>query len=142
MRMSLVHIGRVLRINTALHKINSRLHSFPAAPVSNNMGPFSPVAKLFSSVYMFSWDTLLVLGNLVLPKRAAGLIVPDGHPGFGGKWPEHIPPKEGDSRCSCPALNALANHSEHSMLCGKHVPSRLTSWCRYYCARWAQYLFC
>jgi len=74
------------------------------------MRPFSPIAKLFSSVHIFLWDTVLVLGNLVLPKRPAGLIVPQGHPGFGGKWPEYIPAKEGDSRCSCPAINALANH--------------------------------
>jgi hypothetical protein len=25
-------------------------------------------------------------------------------------WPEYIPPKDGDSRCSCPALNVMANH--------------------------------
>ncbi|KAF8719041.1 hypothetical protein AX14_011541 [Amanita brunnescens Koide BX004] len=37
-------------------------------------------------------------------------MVAEGHPGHGGKWPEFIPPKDGDSRCACPALNALANH--------------------------------
>ena len=77
------------------------------------MGLFSPITKFFSSVYIFTWDTFLAFGNLVLPKRPTGLIVPDGHPGYGGKWPKHSPPKEGDSRCSCPALNALANHGKH-----------------------------
>jgi len=28
----------------------------------------------------------------------------------GGDWPEYIAPGDGDSRCSCPALNAMANH--------------------------------
>jgi len=74
------------------------------------MGPFSAIANLFTSIYLFSWDGLLVFGNLILPNKSAGLIVPEGHPGFGGKWPEYTPAKEGDSRCSCPALNALANH--------------------------------
>jgi len=37
-------------------------------------------------------------------------VTPAGHPGEGGKWPEYIAPKEGDSRCSCPGLNAMANH--------------------------------
>jgi hypothetical protein len=74
------------------------------------MGFLSPVTRLFSSIYIFSWDTVLVFGNLVFPNRPPGQIVPEGHPGFGGKWPEHIPANEGDSRCSCPALNAMANH--------------------------------
>jgi hypothetical protein len=33
-----------------------------------------------------------------------------GHPGAGGKWPDYIPPKDGDSRSCCPGLNAMANH--------------------------------
>jgi len=74
------------------------------------MGFVNPVVRLFSSIYIFSWDAVLVLGNLVFPNKSPGQIVPEGHPGFGGKWPEHIPAEEGDSRCSCPALNAMANH--------------------------------
>lgn len=56
------------------------------------------------------WDVSLTIANLFLPNRAEGHVVPEGHPGVGGKWPEYIAPKEGDSRCACPALNALANH--------------------------------
>jgi len=56
------------------------------------------------------WDVSLTIANLFLPDRAEGHVVPEGHLGFGGKWPEYIAPKEGDSRCACPALNALANH--------------------------------
>jgi hypothetical protein len=52
----------------------------------------------------------LTLVNLISPSRKIGHVTLEGHPGAGGKWPEYIPPKEGDSRCSCPALNALANH--------------------------------
>ncbi|KIM71445.1 hypothetical protein PILCRDRAFT_819327 [Piloderma croceum F 1598] len=74
------------------------------------MGLVSALANFFSSIYIFLWDTLLAFGNLVLPKRPTALVVPDGHPGFGGKWPEYVPAKEGDSRCSCPGINALANH--------------------------------
>ncbi|KAF7977958.1 hypothetical protein HWV62_11780 [Athelia sp. TMB] len=74
------------------------------------MGIFDPIINLFVAIFVFSWDGLLVIGNMVLPKKAPSKIVPKGHPGFGGKWPEYIPPKEGDSRCSCPGLNAMANH--------------------------------
>jgi len=47
---------------------------------------------------------------LLSPKKKIGYVVPEGHPGFGGIWPEFIPPKDGDSRSACPALNAMANH--------------------------------
>lgn len=57
-------------------------------------------------------DTLITLLNLVLPKRKIGHVVPKGHPGFEGQWPEFIAPKEGDSRCSCPAINSMANHGQ------------------------------
>ncbi|KAJ3560883.1 heme-thiolate peroxidase [Leucocoprinus birnbaumii] len=68
------------------------------------------IYKVFHDVAFFSWDTSLAIANLVLPSRAEGKVTPEGHPGFGGKWPEFVPRKEGDSRCSCPALNAMANH--------------------------------
>lgn len=80
------------------------------------MGLLGAVGNFFSSVYIFLWDTLLAFGNLILPKRPHGLVVPDGHPGFGGKWPEYVPAKEGDSRCSCPGINALANHGKPPVL--------------------------
>ena len=59
---------------------------------------------------LFPTDFILFLLNLLTPDRKAGHVIPEGHPGFGGKWPEYIAPQEGDSRCSCPALNAMANH--------------------------------
>ncbi|KAF8352008.1 Chloroperoxidase [Amanita rubescens] len=70
----------------------------------------TPIARFFNNTYIFTWDALLELTNQVLPKRKEGHVVPEGHPGFGGIWPEYIPPKDGDSRCCCPGLNAFANH--------------------------------
>ncbi|KAF8352012.1 Chloroperoxidase [Amanita rubescens] len=60
----------------------------------------TPIALFFNNTYVFTWDALLELSNQVLPKRKKGHVVPE----------EYIAPKEGDSRCACPALNALANH--------------------------------
>jgi hypothetical protein len=58
-------------------------------------------SKLFSAIFMLGWMTF---------KRKVGRVTPKGQPGEGGVWPEYIPPRKGDSRCSCPALNAMANH--------------------------------
>ncbi|CAA7266277.1 unnamed protein product [Cyclocybe aegerita] len=66
--------------------------------------------KIFQDLFVFTWDIGLTVANLVSPSRKIGHVTPEGHPGFGGKWPEFIAPMEGDSRCSCPALNAMANH--------------------------------
>ncbi|KAJ7743557.1 Chloroperoxidase [Mycena metata] len=66
--------------------------------------------KLLHTVYLFTWDTGIAVANLIAPTRKWGAIVPRGNPGAGSKWPDHVAPQEGDSRCCCPALNALANH--------------------------------
>jgi len=66
--------------------------------------------KIPRDIGLFVWDIGLTLVNTLTPNRSEGHVTPEGHPGFGGNWPEYIPPKEGDSRCSCPALNAMANH--------------------------------
>jgi len=66
--------------------------------------------KLIQEAGVFAWDASLTLQNTLMQKRPVGQVTPKGHPGFEGKWPEYVAPKEGDSRCSCPALNALANH--------------------------------
>ena len=67
-------------------------------------------AKIALAAKVGVWDLGCTLANQVLPLRKVGSVTPEGHPGAGGKWPEFVPPKEGDSRCSCPALNAMANH--------------------------------
>ncbi|KAJ7035935.1 Chloroperoxidase [Mycena alexandri] len=71
---------------------------------------FTGAGKLLENVYIFSWDVCLTLLNLLTPNKKVGSVVPHGSPGAGGKWPEFVPPREGDSRSCCPALNAMANH--------------------------------
>jgi len=68
------------------------------------------IAVAVQTLGVGAWDIYLTLLNLVSPSRKVGHVTPAGHPGFDGKWPEWVSPKEGDSRCSCPALNAMANH--------------------------------
>ncbi|KAJ7077234.1 Chloroperoxidase [Mycena epipterygia] len=68
------------------------------------------LGKLFQAIYIFTWDAWLTLVNLFTPNQKIGTVIPHGSPGAAGKWPEFVPPKEGDSRSACPALNALANH--------------------------------
>lgn len=70
----------------------------------------TPIAKVCQDVGVFTWDFGILLYNLVTPSRKVGHVTPEGHPGAGGSWPEHIPPKDGDSRSCCPGLNAMANH--------------------------------
>ncbi|KAK1216607.1 hypothetical protein PQX77_020727 [Marasmius sp. AFHP31] len=70
----------------------------------------NPVINFVQTAAVFTWDFMLVLVNTFTPNLKSGQIVAEGCPGFKGNWPEYIPAKEGDSRCSCPALNALANH--------------------------------
>ncbi|KAJ6500893.1 Chloroperoxidase [Mycena sanguinolenta] len=66
--------------------------------------------RLLQNICIFTYDFFLTLFNLVAPKRRVGSVTPHGSPGAGGKWPEFMPPKAGDKRSPCPALNALANH--------------------------------
>ena len=70
----------------------------------------TPIARGFQDIGVLTWDFGLFLLNLVTPNLKVDHVTPQGHPGADGKWPEYIPPKDGDSRCCCPALNALANH--------------------------------
>jgi hypothetical protein len=65
-------------------------------------------ASFFAGLLL--WDLSLNIVNLFTFKRKIGSVTPKGHPGAGGDWPEYLPPRSGDSRCSCPALNAMANH--------------------------------
>ncbi|KAL1735269.1 Chloroperoxidase [Schizophyllum commune] len=65
---------------------------------------------IFVCIKTLLWDIYLNIANLLTPNAKPGRLIPAGMPGAGGKWPEFVPPKAGDSRCSCPALNAMANH--------------------------------
>jgi hypothetical protein len=68
------------------------------------------VSNAFYDAGILTWDLFLTLGNLVRFSRPIGKVTPEGHPGYGGYWPEFKPPQEGDSRSCCPGLNAMANH--------------------------------
>jgi hypothetical protein len=71
---------------------------------------FSSIAHALQDGAIFTWDFGLTAVNWVTPNLKPDAVTPPGHPGAGGKWPEYVPAKDGDSRCSCPALNAMANH--------------------------------
>jgi len=73
-------------------------------------GIFSGFGTFFYLSSVVLWDIGLTLINTVTSNKKVGHFVPEGKPGHKGIWPEYIPPKEGDSRCACPALNALCNH--------------------------------
>lgn len=71
------------------------------------------LSKLFNGFFfvgLVGWDLSLAFINMITFKRKVGHVTPKGHPGEGGVWPEYRPPRKGDSRCCCPALNAMANH--------------------------------
>ncbi|KZP13752.1 Cloroperoxidase [Athelia psychrophila] len=70
------------------------------------MGFLHSIGQNVFSTYIFSYDAVLAVLNIITPSLPEGKVTP----GFDGKWPEYVPSKEGDSRCSCPALNAMANH--------------------------------
>ena len=73
-------------------------------------GLLSSAFQAFVTVGVFAWDGGLALYNLVAPDLPKDAVVPEGCKGARGVWPTYIPPVEGDSRCCCPALNAMANH--------------------------------
>ncbi|KAK0500015.1 Chloroperoxidase [Armillaria luteobubalina] len=81
------------------------------------------IVNAAQNIYILTWDVGLSVFNLLTPSFKPGHVVPEGHPGAGGSWPEYVAPKDGDSRCSCPALNAMANHGilPHD---GKGIPLR------------------
>jgi len=68
------------------------------------------VTILIKNLYIFAWDFVLEVINVLTPNWRRGHVTPRGTPGARGKWPQYVAPMEGDSRSSCPALNAMANH--------------------------------
>jgi hypothetical protein len=73
-------------------------------------GILSKLSDWIFFIGLVGWDLSLAFINLITFKRKVGRVTPKGQPGEGGVWPEYSPPREGDSRCCCPALNAMANH--------------------------------
>ncbi|KAK7683687.1 hypothetical protein QCA50_013063 [Cerrena zonata] len=74
------------------------------------LGLFSILKDVLTNTVVIIIDTGLAIYNALAPKRPANAVTPHGAPGAGGLWPTFEPAREGDSRCSCPALNAMANH--------------------------------
>ncbi|KAL1746349.1 Chloroperoxidase [Schizophyllum fasciatum] len=75
---------------------------------------------LLACVKTLLWDIYLTIANKLTSDFEPGRVIGAPAPGAGGKWPKFVPPAPGDSRCSCPALNAMANHGilPHD---GKHI---------------------
>ena len=122
-------------------------------------GIYSKLFDGFFFVGLMGWDFSLALVNLITFKRKVGRVTPKGQPGEGGVWPEYSPPRKGDSRCSCPALNAMANHGVFYFFFHRY-PQWINTSCmslpyprgcfyvslppplpRYHCSRWTRYLF-
>lgn len=74
------------------------------------MGAMNILEDAFFNLVVFCWDNTLFLLNLVTAKLEPDDVVPKGAPGYHGKWPEYVAPRDGDSRSACPMLNAMANH--------------------------------
>ncbi|KAL4251055.1 chloroperoxidase family protein [Abortiporus biennis] len=74
------------------------------------VGLLSTLVNGATTTGVLLWDLGLFIYNLLSKNLPANRVVPEGQPGAGGLWPQYQPPQEGSSRCSCPALNALANH--------------------------------
>ena len=88
------------------------------------MGILDSISWTFYQGGVMTWDVFLTLGNLVQFSRPVGKVTPAGHPGFAGHWPEYKPQQEGDSRCSYPALNALASYGTSAR---GHRPARYSA---------------
>lgn len=82
----------------------------------------TPILYFFQTVLILIWDLGVAVLNLLLPRLKVGHVTPAGHPGADGKWPKFVPPKEGDSRCGCAGLNALANHGMYAFKHWNDVP--------------------
>ena len=71
------------------------------------MGLVQKLTKPIVDLSVITWDFGLFLANFVLPAHHRNEVIAAGLPGHAGKWPEYIPPCEGDSRSACPMLNAM-----------------------------------
>ncbi|CAE6345030.1 unnamed protein product [Rhizoctonia solani] len=73
-------------------------------------GLVDPVVSLGYILYLLGWDACLHVSNYVLPKKKPGAVIAAGVGGYRGDWGVFQPPRAGDARSPCPAINALANH--------------------------------
>ncbi|THH29028.1 heme-thiolate peroxidase [Antrodiella citrinella] len=85
--------------------------SFLVVALSNIFGGVvASIHGVLMIIVVLVWDFGIVIFNLSTPNHASTRVVPQGYAGANGLWPKYDPPVEGNSRCSCPALNAMANH--------------------------------
>ncbi|KAL5584245.1 hypothetical protein FOVSG1_013634 [Fusarium oxysporum f. sp. vasinfectum] len=69
------------------------------------------ISFLFFIISLHTRDLIYSTANLFRPSRRVGRVVPLGHAGHRGVWPQYIAPTSGiESRSPCPGLNSLANH--------------------------------
>ena len=71
------------------------------------MSILQKLTKPFIDLSVMTWDFGLFLANLILPAHPPNQVIAAGLPGHAGKWPDYVPPGEGDSRSACPMLNAM-----------------------------------
>lgn len=71
------------------------------------MGVLGKLTDTLVDLSVIAWDNGIAILNLLTPKLKPGQVVPEGCPGHNGRWPEYVPPKDGDSRSACPMLNAM-----------------------------------
>lgn len=95
------------------------------------MGLVGKIGEAITDLAVICWDNGIALANLVTPKLKAGQVVPEGAPGHHLKWPEYVPPKEGDSRSACPMLNAMvsANSTKTDASFSGHTGNTRDRWC-------------
>lgn len=74
------------------------------------------ITSILNDAFVLTWDFVLTIVGCVTPSHPVGHVVPAGHPGAGGEWPEYVSPGEGDSRSACPMLNAMANHGAYEQI--------------------------
>ena len=71
------------------------------------MSILQKLTKPLIDLSVMTWDFGLFLANLILPAHPPNQVIAAGLPGHAGKWPDYVPPGEGDSRSACPMLNAM-----------------------------------
>ena len=74
---------------------------------SISMGISQKLLKVFTDLFVMTWDLWLAALNILLPQHKSGHVVAAGVPGHNGKWPQYVAPRKGDSRSACPMLNAM-----------------------------------
>ncbi|KAF8313782.1 Cloroperoxidase [Clavulina sp. PMI_390] len=101
----------VLIIDRTLQLLTVAILFIIKAPGKIISSLFAAIKTILSLTFITALDLILFIINCVTPQKPKGSVVAIGNPGYGGIWPEFVPPNPNfDSRSPCPYLNALANH--------------------------------